>query len=847
LASSVVICEKPSQAKAIKAAVGSQYGVVLPARGHILTLKEPNEIREDWAGDWAAELLWPGKFYPKTPVKDTIQLLNAIRQAAADANQIIIATDCDREGQLIGDEIVEYLGFTGTVKRAMFNAEDKKSLQEAFANLKPNSDYHGLFMAGQAREQADQSANLSLTRTATVMLKKPGAKGAIGIGRVKTPVLGIICKRELEIKNFKPQNYFEIDAQVGVAAGQLKLTCAKLPASLLKEQDANEGVEEEDDLADDEEALAAADPLRGKIMKKEIADALVAAAKTHSGPIKAKFEKKRQSPPKLMDLTAMQSACSTRFGWTGEKTLSVAQSLYATHTIITYPRGEAQYLPENNIGDVPTLVGTLTRMDAYAQHSHLLASPKVRKGKSGHFSDKALEGMSHYAIIPNANTADSFAHVYGNLSAEERNLFDLIVKQYLAALAPDFEYRQTTVNMDVPFKGHNWDFRNSGRVPLVPGWKEILGGAGKKDGDDFPALENGETANVLDAVLRTVTTKPPARYTEGALIKVMKEAWRLIDEPDKRARLKEAKGIGTPATRGDVVKSLFKQGQLVNKGKQIHPTPGGLALYQTLMKVCPNVVDPGRTAIWEMLFDFVEKGQMTADAAIQKILDETQKEIDLIKTGGHEKIEIGGKSRPTPKMVKAAESIATRKKINLPAGVKTDSSKCRAFLEEHMGQRPKNPNGSDAPFPPSEKQLAFGRRIAQAIGEEIPEEAMKSSKEFSAWIDSVKSRAPAPPPSEKQLEFARKIAGESGMDIPPAALKDAKQLSSFIDEAKKKQPARPPSDKQLGLAENLADEAGIDLPEKCRSDMKECSAFIDKHMGGGKGKGKGGARKPRRS
>lgn len=834
MANSVVICEKPSQAKAVKAAVGSQYGVVLPARGHILTLKEPDDIREDWAKEWTAELLWPGKFYPKTPVKDTLPMLNAIRQAAADANQIIIATDCDREGQLIGDEIVEYLGFTGTVKRAIFNAEDKKSLQDSFANLRPNSDFLGLFMAGQAREQADQAANLSLTRTATVELKKPGTRGAIGIGRVKTPVLGIVCKRELEIQNFQPQNYFEVDAQVGVAAGQLKLTCAKLPASLLKEQDANEGLEEEDDLAEDEEALAAADPLRGKIMKKEIADALAAAAKNHSGPIKAKFEKKRQSPPKLMDLTSMQSACSTRFGWTSEKTSSVAQSLYATHTIITYPRGEAQYLPENNIGDVPTLVGALTRMDTYGQHSHLLASPKVRKGKSGHFSDAALEGMPHYAIIPNANTADSFAHVYGNLSQDERNLFDLIAKQYLAALAPDFEYRQTTVNMDVPFKGHNWDFRNSGRVPLVPGWKEILGGAGKKDGDDFPALENGETANVLDAVLRTVTTKPPARYTEGALIKVMKEAWRLIDDPEKRARLKEAKGIGTPATRGDVIKGLFKQGQLVNKGKQIRPTPGGLALYQILMKVCPNVVDPGRTAIWEMLFDFVEKGRMTADQAIQKILQETEKEIEKIKTGGHAKIDIGGKQKPTAKMVKAAETIAKRKNIKLPAGVKTDSTKCRAFLEEHLGERPKNPDGSNAPFPPSEKQLAFGKRIAEAIGEEIPAAAMKSSKEFSAWLDTVKSRAPAPAPTEKQLAFARKIADEAGMEIPAAAMKDAKQLSAFIDKAKAKQPARPPSEKQLGLAERLADEAGVDLPEKCRTDMKECSAFIDKKMGGGK-------------
>jgi DNA topoisomerase-3 len=337
---SVVICEKPSQAKAIKAAVGSRYGVVLPARGHILTLKEPDDVREDWK-DWSATLLWPGKFYEKVPVADTRRMLNEIRDAARDADTIIIATDCDREGQLIGGEIVDYIGFRGVVKRAIFNAEDPKSLQESFAKLHPNEKFHGLYMAGQAREQADQVTNLSLTRTATVTLKPPGQKGAIGIGRVKTPVLGIVCKREREILDFKPRDLFEIDAQVRVAAGDLTLTCARLPASVVKEEEPDQ-VEEE--LEADEEALEAADPLRGRILKREHADGLAQAAKGFTGPISLKSERKRQGPPRLFDLTALQSAASARFGWSGDKTLSTAQSLYATHTVITYPRGEAQYL-----------------------------------------------------------------------------------------------------------------------------------------------------------------------------------------------------------------------------------------------------------------------------------------------------------------------------------------------------------------------------------------------------------------------------------------------------------------------------------------------------------------------
>ncbi|MFX4300214.1 DNA topoisomerase [Pseudosulfitobacter pseudonitzschiae] len=829
---SVIICEKASQAKAIKAAVGSRYGVVLPARGHILTLKEPDEVREDWK-TWSSELLWPGKFYPKKPSPDTRALLAAIKAAADGADRIIIATDCDREGQLIGGEIVDYLRFSGKVYRAMFNAEDPKSLQKAFANLEPNEKFQGLYMAGQAREQADQTTNLSLTRAATVTLRTPGAKGAIGIGRVKTPVLGIVCKRELEIRNFKPQDMFEIDADTSVENGRFILTCSKLPGSLIKEQEIDPD-DEDDELQDGEDALAAAESMKGRILDRRLADGLKGAAAGHSGPLSAKFEKKHQGPPKLFDLTAMQAACSARFGWTGDHTLDVAQSLYAApYHILTYPRAEAQHVPENNIADVPAIVGALMGTSDFRKHAALVAKPQVRRGKSGHFCDKALEGMSHYAIIPNVNSADSFSTVYPRLNADQKNLFNMVSRQYLAALAPDFEYRQTTVEMSVPWKGHDWTFRNTGRVPLVLGWKEILGGGGQGQENDFPQMKNGETAKIDDVNIRTVTTKPPARYTEGSLIKVMKECWRLVEDPAKRARLKEAKGIGTSATRGEVVKGLFAQGQLARKGKQVLPSEGGLQLYDVLIQACPNVVDPARTAAWEMLFDSVEKGRMTAEDAVDKILKLTQKEINNIK-GSDVRIEIGTASKPTPKMIAAAKKIAERKGIKLPAGTISNSGKCRTFLEEHLGNRPKNADGTDAPFPPSEKQMEMARSLADRMGSKIPEESLKSSKDLSGWIDQAMKKAPPRAPSEKQLAFAERLSDEAGVAIPVSALKSSKELSSWMDDTMGKAPARPPSEKQIGFAKKIAEEKGIDLPESVEADMKECSAFIDQHTGGKK-------------
>jgi DNA topoisomerase III len=787
---SVVICEKPSQARSLRAAIGSRHGEILPAVGHLLTLKEPDDVREDWK-TWSAGLLWPGKFYEKKVQPQTRKYFDAIKVALRDADEVVIATDCDREGQLIGDEIVEHVGFRGVVKRAIFNAEDPKSLQEAFARLKPNAEFRGLYMSGQAREQADQTSNLSLTRTATVTLKEPGTKGAIGIGRVKTPVLGIVCRREEEILNFKPQDMFEIDAQVRAASGVLTLSCAKLPASLMKEQDA--GLEEEtEELGEDDAALAEAESMKGRIQDRALAEGLAAAVKGHAGPLASKAERRKQAPPKLFDLTALQSAASARFGWSGDKTLSVAQSLYSDRTLITYPRGEAKYLPETNIGDIPKLVPALMRLPSYGGHADLLKQPVVRKGKSGHFSDKALEGMSHYAIIPNVNTAETFSRVVPLLTPDESRLFDMIVRQYLAALAPDHEYRQTTVDMSFPWRGHDWGFRASGRVPLIPGWKAILGRDGGPKADEEPELpevRNGETGTVLDSALRTVTTRPPARYTEGSLIRVMQEAWRLVDEPKLRERLKEAKGIGTPATRGEVVKGLIQQGQIVQKGKSLMPTEGGMQLYRILNEVCPNVVDPGRTAVWETIFDMVEKGRMTAEDAVAKILDATRKEIETIsRNAGAARISIGKAGKPSEKMAAAAKMIAERKGIKVPRGALGDASLCRAFLDEHMPKRADGaaPGGAGAP---SEKQIAFARGIAERLGREIPEEALAASRDLSKWID----------------------------------------------EAQKLAPPRPPSEKQLAFAEKLADEKGVDMPEAVRLDMRACSAFIDAQMSGGKG------------
>ena len=220
----LIITEKSSQARDMRAALGDRFGQILPAEGHLLRLAEPEEVNAAWKR-WSCILLKPDGLYPTRPATDGNKpsKLKAIAAALKSCDQVILATDCDREGQLIGQEILDHLRYRGSVQRALFTAQDPKTLRQAFEQLKPNGDLRPLYEAAVARQQADQIFNLSLTRTATKTLLGPGVRGVIGIGRVKTPTLGIVCLRELEIRNFRPQDYFEIVATATVAAGSFTM------------------------------------------------------------------------------------------------------------------------------------------------------------------------------------------------------------------------------------------------------------------------------------------------------------------------------------------------------------------------------------------------------------------------------------------------------------------------------------------------------------------------------------------------------------------------------------------------------------------------------------------------
>ncbi|MGI4951125.1 MAG: DNA topoisomerase, partial [Janthinobacterium lividum] len=346
----IVITEKTSQAKDIRAAVGSRYGIILPAEGHLFDLLEPEQVEPGWKR-WSAVLLRPDGLYGTRPATggNKAPKLKAILDALKTAKRVWLATDCDREGQLIGQEILEHCGYRGEVRRVMFTAQDALTIRDAFAQARPNGDYKALYQAAVARRQADQIYNLSLTRTATVTLAR-GTRSVIGVGRVKTPTLAIVCRRELEIRDFVPQTYFEVVATAGVASGRFRMRCAP----------------------------------RERIAKRADAEAIAALAEGFKGPLSVKVEDKRQGPPKLHDLPSLQKLCGSRFGWSAARTLEVAQELYDGQgkKIITYPRAETRYLPENLIADVPAIVAGLRVGRSFAAIP-VPEPPMVRRGASG--------------------------------------------------------------------------------------------------------------------------------------------------------------------------------------------------------------------------------------------------------------------------------------------------------------------------------------------------------------------------------------------------------------------------------------------------------------------------------
>lgn len=763
---SLVICEKPSQAANVRAAVGARYGQVLAAQGHLLRLTLPEEENPDWK-QWSAELLRPRsglyKLAPDTGSGKPDRLA-AIERALSEADRVIIATDCDREGQAIGEHLIRYFGFKGEVLRAIFSAEDETSLRRAFADAKPNAGFRQLYDAAMARQQSDQIVNLSLTRTATVSLVPKGARQVIGLGRVRTPTMALVVRRELELRNFVARVYYEFAADIVGATGRFRLF--HKPA------------------------------VDSRVFDKAEAERLAVAVAGWAGPITVAKERKRQQPARPFDLPALQKKAST-WGWSARKTLDMAQSLYETHKIATYPRAATRYLPENMIdGAVAALEGLKRGGHPAAIAARSWQQLEIRRGRDGVFSDAGLSGESHHGIIPNPNVADDYAARLAALSAEERRLFDAIAAQFVMALGPDHVYDRTELAIEAHLDGHPLRFNTVGRVTVNPGWKVILAatvadskaldeeaeGFDEADAQHLPHVDDGDQVRIDRAELLEKVTKAPPRYTEGALIDDMQNAWKFVDDPAEKARLRDARGIGTPATRDTIIEGLKKQGMLlVDKGK-LKASDTAIQLCQVLESHCPALLDPAVTARMEQQLDAIVAGEVSAIAVIDEIC---MAAADMIASlsGATQPLKLARK--PSDKMIDAARAKAKRDGVRLPPEVFRSYDAARAFLgplpDKAAGERSVagDSRRKDEPRLPSPAQIGLAERIAARCKLAIPEDARNDARLLWRWIEANNLA------SEKQIEYIARLIG-SGKVQAPKGYPDrvtAAEASAILDKA----------------------------------------------------------------
>ncbi|MCY4195472.1 MAG: DNA topoisomerase [Rhodobacteraceae bacterium] len=750
----VVICEKPSQRANLIRALGRDVGTVVAARGHLYDLKEPQEVRDDWAR-WGFDLLNPGEPYAlKSRTGRGLQEVRGrIRDALKHASRVVIATDCDREGHLIGMEILQACGYHGPVLRAMFNAEDTDSLRVAWQNLRPAADYAGLLAAGEARRQADQIVNLSLTRAITKQLMGE-TRGVLGIGRVKTPTLGIICQREEEIRNFRSEMRWAIRADV---AGGANPDCEFIAECRILPGDA-----------------------KTPITRKELAERIAAAALNWQGPLRVNTKRRTQGPPPPFDLSGLQKHMAARFGWPAKMTADTAQRIYSDVPLITYPRGDARAFPEAMVAEMAAMrIGCAAILGEAT-----IGAGQIRQGARGIFSDKRLEGASHHAIAPNPKTIDEWPRLMVGLGDTETRLAREVMRRFLMVTDTDWVFDAQDISFEVPTEDGNARFRARGKTTIETGWKR-WGGTETAANDDrepdrtreiaqtLPDIPDGSQGTVTRTGLAERPTRPPPRFSEGGILEAMRDAWTFLPDGPEKDRLKDAGGIGTPATRDSIIAGLVRQGQVKLDGKgrsaRYMPTARGWTLWQILDRHLCELVDPGMTAIWEAEFDALAQSD-GADwwDVVEKIADRAAMQIMVIQT-----LETGCIGHVDTNQDSQTHNRG-RRRTEPPA----------SQASGRRGMSGDNTNDT-RDMTPSAGKLAFLHRLCAQTGTSKDQLKAGWDSDYRICgdeIDRLKTLPGGNPPTTKQLAAAERVAVRLGIDLPDAVRQDFTQCSQFLDE-----------------------------------------------------------------
>lgn len=621
------IAEKPSLGRAIAEGLGivrrengffvcKNAATVTWCFGHLFEQAEPDAyLPDDIPTTKRGKKMWRLRDLPVIPVewktlvrkqKGVKGQLSVIGKLIRSSAVIVNAGDPDREGQLLVDEVLEHFRVRKPVKRFWVSAIDPASIKKGLAALKENQGYAGMRDAARARSRADWLLGMNLSRAYT--LTGPG--GLIAVGRVQTPTLAMVARRDYAVRHFVPKPYLAITANLSKEGEAFRAKWQPKPGQ--------PGMDEEGKLLLD---IPLGRSLVEKLAKEKTATVLSAETK-----------RKRVHPPKVYSLADIQAEANRLYGFTAEETLAGCQALYEKHKVTSYPRTDSSYLPESQHAEAPGVLAAIAKTFPATARAVEKANPSL---KSPVFNDKKV--TAHHGIVPVAHAVD-----WSQLSDREQKLYRLIAKRYIAQFFPAHEYDETVVKLALGDE----TFTARGRVVVVKGWKALYAkveksapekraakshrGDEKKEEEDedaaqtLPPLKKGDTVDVLSVDGREDQTKPPAYFTEGTLIAAMETIWKSFDDPHLQEKLKEAGGIGTPATRSMIIQELKRKNYLETEGKKLHCTEEGR---QVLLTASPKVRSAVMTAQFEAKLQEIERGTTTLDAFVAEYEDFIRAEL----------------------------------------------------------------------------------------------------------------------------------------------------------------------------------------------------------------------------
>lgn len=597
------ICEKPSQARDIAKVLGcheKQDGfiknkdiVVTWCFGHLLETANPDHYCEN-IKPWRLGILpiVPNAWHMQVK-KEGKQQAIVIKKLLKEAEMVIVATDADREGEVIAREMLDICKFKGEIKRLWLSALDDASIKKALEGIREGSTTENLYYAGLGRQRADWLIGMNMTMASSVAFGKFG-EGVLSVGRVQTPTLKLVVDRDHTIDHFTSKIYFELLAEFETSQ-KLTFKAKWQPAEHQTDED-------------------------GRILDSKIIENVIANIRGQKAEI-TKFDDKEKkiSPPLGLSLSQLQKLASSRFSLSAKKTLDVAQALYETHKAITYPRTDCGHLPDSQFQDAPAILALLKTIHLPLQETINLCDVSYR---SLIWNDKKV--TAHHAMIPTANKNVAI----NRMSAIEKNIYELICRYYIAQFLGPYEYAERSVVVNC----NNEIFKASSQTPLKPGWKRALTEIDEKEDDTpvslIPALKTKEIVQEINEETLQKNTRPPSRFTEGTLIEAMKSIGKYVQDEKHKRILKETAGIGTEATRAAIIETLFKRNYLEKSGKQLFATDKGKKL---IAQIPPIACDPVLTAEWEQALDQVAEGHLSLATFIEQQKIVLNKMLDSIK------------------------------------------------------------------------------------------------------------------------------------------------------------------------------------------------------------------------